>query len=289
MGRFLSQKQIESYRRDNFLSPIHALTTDEVQRYLRGFESYEEKLGGGPLRAWQLRKLHVRETWAAELIRHPRVLNAVEDLIGPDILVFNATFFIKEARGVQVTAWHQDATYFGLQPHLHVSAWIALTDAPESAGCMRFVPGSSAQGQLYHDSESVADSVNHGQQYIAETFDDSASCCAPLHAGQFSLHHTLVIHSSAPNTTDVRRIGFGVSYIPAGVVHGGTQPMGATLVRGTDESGNFDLEPDPRQFDLATNASNHARAYASYRRGYDEQIIKHRKRYARVGVRTSNG
>ena len=77
MGRFLSQKQIESYRRDNFLSPIHALTTDEVQRYLRGFESYEEKLGGGPLRAWQLRKLHVRETWAAELIRHPRVLNAL--------------------------------------------------------------------------------------------------------------------------------------------------------------------------------------------------------------------
>jgi len=280
MGIALSSQQVENYRRDNFLSPVDALTSDEVQFYRQSFATYEREAGGAPLKPWQLRKLHVREAWAAELVRHPHVLDAVQDIIGPDILVFNATFFIKDAGSAQLTAWHQDATYFGLSPHLHVSAWIALSDASEAAGCMRFIPGSAEQGQLYHATQNLTESVNHGQHYIPQVLDDGASRCAPLQVGQFSLHHTLIVHSSAPNATGERRIGFGVSYIPAEVRHRGSQPIGATLVRGGAADSGFQLESDPRDFDAEVNAENHRTAYASYRRAYDEQIADHENNYA---------
>lgn len=279
MPKVLTEQQIQRYRRENFLAPVDALSADAARHYRDALESYEAAQGGAPLKPWQYRKVHVREAWAAELVRHPRVLDAVEDLIGPDILIFNATFFIKEPRTGQITAWHQDATYFGLTPHEHVTAWIALSDASEAAGCMQFVVGSSGFGQLHHAPQKVASSVNHGSQTIVEPFDDSRVASAPLRAGQLSFHHTLVIHSSAPNGSDDRRIGFGISYIPAHVRHRGSYRMGATPARGIDRYGHFEMEPDPRAHDLATNAQNHEAAYRRYREGYDEQIAAHRQAY----------
>ena len=152
----------------------------------------------------------------ADLVRILRVLDAVEDLIGPDILIFNATFFIKNPGTDQITARHQDATYFGMQPYGHDGVDRAVRVSAES-GCMNFVVGSSGFGQLYHAPQTVAGSVNHGSQTIAEPFDDTNVAAAPLKAGEFSFHHTLVIHSSEPNRSQDRRIGFGISYIPAHV------------------------------------------------------------------------
>ena len=279
MPKALTQEQIERYGRENFLAPVDALSRDEARHYRNCLEAYEAAQGGRPLQPWQYRKVHVREAWAAELVRHPRILDAVEDLIGPDILVFNATFFIKEARTDQITAWHQDATYFGLTPHEHVTAWVALSDASEAAGCMQFVVGSSTFGQLHHAPQKVASSVNHGSQTIVEPFDESRIASAPLKPGQFSFHHTLVIHSSAPNMSDDRRIGFGISYIPVHVSHRGSYRMGATLTRGEDRFGHFALEPDPRGHDMAENARHHDAAYRRYREGYEEQIAAHRAAY----------
>ena len=279
MPKILSNSQAERFCRENFLAPLDALTTDEVNHYRGRLETYEVEQGGAPLEAWQYRKLHVREPWAAQLVRHPKVLDAIEDLIGPDILVFNSTFFIKEARAAQITAWHQDATYFGLQPYEHVSAWIALSEASEQAGCMRFVVGSSGFGQLHHAARKVVGSVNHGGQAIVETFDQSKVATAPLRAGQFSVHHTLAVHSSEPNQSDDRRIGIAVSCIPTHVQHVGNFKMGATLVRGVDRFHHFTLEPDPRAAAAADNVENHRAAYRRYREGYEEQIAAHREMY----------
>ncbi len=276
MPNVLSEEQIERYRRDNYLSPFALLTPAETAAYRAELEAYEREAGGAPLEPWQYRKLHVREPWCAELIRIPRVLDAVEDLIGPDILAFNATFFIKEPGSDQITAWHQDSTYFGLRPYEHVTAWIALSEASETSGCMEFVPGSSAWDQLHHAPQTVPGSVNHGGQTIVEPFDESQVLAAPLAAGEFSFHHTLVVHRSAPNRADDRRIGFGISYIPTRVEHLGSYPMGATLVRGEDTYGNFELEPDPRTHDTTANVRHHEAAYRRYREGYDEQVIEHR-------------
>jgi len=276
MPNILTDEQVAQYRRENFLAPFEALTSQEARDYRDCLEAYEREQGGAPLEPWQYRKVHVRESWAADLVRIPRVLDAVEDLIGPDILIFNATFFIKNPGTDQITAWHQDATYFGMQPYEHVTAWIALSEASEEAGCMNFVVGSSNLGQLYHAPQTVVGSVNHGSQAIAENFDDTNVKSAPLRAGQFSFHHTMVIHSSEPNRSDDRRIGFGISYIPAHVRHVGSYRMGASYARGTDRYGNFEIEPDPREHAAAENAQHHEAAYRRYREGYDEQVGAHK-------------
>jgi non-heme Fe2+,alpha-ketoglutarate-dependent halogenase len=279
MPKILTEGQIEQYRRENFLAPLEALTPEETQHYRACLERYEDEQGGARLAPWQYRKVHVREPWAAELVRIPRVLDAVEDLIGPDILIFNATFFIKEPGENQITAWHQDSTYFGMQPYEHVTAWIALSDASEKAGCMEFVVGSSGFGQLYHAPQTVVGSVNHGSQAIAEPFDDSHIASAPLKAGQFSFHHTLVVHSSAPNRSQDRRIGYGISYIPAHVHHVGSYRMGASHARGEDKYGHFEIEPDPREHGAAEGPAHHEAAYRRYREGYEEQVAAHKAAY----------
>jgi ectoine hydroxylase-related dioxygenase (phytanoyl-CoA dioxygenase family) len=208
-----------------------------------------------------------------DLLRHPAILDAVEGLIGPDILVFTCTWFIKEPESAAIAAWHQDATYFGLRPHRHVTAWVALTDATAESGCMEFLPGSHEGGQRPHLSGVVPESVNRAQQAVDGAVDDAPAVLAPLRAGEFSLHHTLTLHRSAPNRSRDRRIGLGISYIPTHVRHQSTTHKApATLVRGVDRFGHFELEPAPAaDLDPAAQAA-FARSYESYRAAYAEQV-----------------
>ena len=274
MLKKLNAEQVADYRRDGFLAAQPALDEEEVARYRAALEVHEATLGA-PLPPMQARKLHVRYPWAAELVRHEAVLDVIEDLIGPDILVFNATFFIKEAGTDGITAWHQDSTYFGLDPQEHVSGWVALSDASEEAGCMEFLPGSSGWGQLRHAAKVLPNSINHASQTVVEPFDDAAAVSVPVPAGSFSCHHTRVMHKSGPNRSDDRRIGLGISYIPAHVRHIGSVPMPATLVRGEDRYGHFDLEPDPRGMTPDAAEAAHKAAYAGYQTGYEEQMARH--------------
>ncbi|MGC2412668.1 MAG: phytanoyl-CoA dioxygenase family protein [Stellaceae bacterium] len=127
----LNQKQVEQYRHDGYLFPFPALSAAELAECNEGLARYEAWLGG-PVnqsdRRWRS-AAYVMLPWLDRLIRHRRILDVVEDLIGPDILVYTATFFIKEADSPTFAAWHQDATYFGLDPHEHVTAWVALSEA----------------------------------------------------------------------------------------------------------------------------------------------------------------
>jgi len=280
MPRMLSNDQIARYHRDNVLTPLQGTSAERAHYYRGRLERYEAAHGGPPLPASALRKTHVLLPWAAELVREPRVLDAVEDVLGPDVLVFNSTFFIKEPGAPTITAWHQDATHFGLRPYEHVTAWLALSTASRESGCMQVVSGSSALGQLHHQPQAFEHSINAGGQAIVEDFNAEPVIAVELSPGQFSLHHTLVIHSSAPNRGTDRRIGIGVSYIPTRVFHVGSRPMGATLVRGEDRFGHFELEPDPRDGSAQQAERAHEAAYRRYREGYDEQIECHRAAYS---------
>ncbi len=274
MVKKLTAEQVADYRRDGYIAAQPALDADEVVRYRAALEAHEAALGAHMLALppMQARKLHVRYPWAAELVRHPAILDVIEDLIGPDILIFNATFFIKEAGTDGITAWHQDSTYFGLDPLEHVSGWLALSDATPESGCMEFLPGSSGLGQLRHAAKASPTSINHASQVIVEPFDDSGTVLLPVPAGSFSCHHTLVLHQSGPNRSNDRRIGFGISYIPAHVRHLGSTPMPATLVRGEDRYGHFEPEPDPRTMTEEAAKAAHEAAYTSYQTGYEEQL-----------------
>ncbi|MBV9863194.1 MAG: phytanoyl-CoA dioxygenase family protein [Alphaproteobacteria bacterium] len=273
----LSSQQIEQYRHDGYLFPVPALSPDEVRACLAGLDRFEGWLGK-PLteadRKWRSAG-YVFMPWLDDLVQHPRILDALEDVIGPDILVYTCTFFIKEPHSPTFAAWHQDATYFGLRPHDHVTAWVALTEAGEQAGCMEVVPARGAPGQLRHAALGLADSINGGGQAIVESFAEEGAVMMALPAGSFSLHHTLCRHRSAPNRADHRRVGIGISYIPASVRTIGSHRLMGRLVRGRDTGGHFDLMPPPEGEFHPAAIERHERFYRRYRDNYAEQIREH--------------
>ncbi len=277
MPKKLSPADVDAYARDGFLSPNLALTRAEAAAALGQLAAFERTVGG-PLTsdgtdARYRSRTHVLLSWVHALTRHPAILDAVEDLIGPNILVYTSTWFIKEPDSAAIAAWHQDATYFGLRPYVHVTAWLALTDATAANGCREFLPGSHRGGQRAHRAGVVAGSVNRAGQAIVGEIDDAPAVHAPLRAGEFSLHHTLTLHRSQPNRSDGRRIGLAISYVPTSVEHLGVKhKTPAMLVRGVDTYGHFDLEPAPAaDLDEAARAA-YARSYARYRDAYAEQV-----------------
>ncbi len=279
MPKLLTDAQVEAYHRDGFVLPMGAMSAADARRYRGDLERFETRLGQPLTRAGRIyrSRTYLLFKWAQELVRHPKILDAVEDVIGPDILVFTTTWFIKEPGTPHVAAWHQDATHFGLDPNdQHVTAWLALSDASPDSGCMEFVPGSQRRGQLQH-GYGVEASVNDAGQWIPEpgAVDGAVQC--RLQPGEFSLHNTLTVHRSGPNNANDRRIGIGISYIPTSVRHTGSQRHTAHLVRGVDRFGHFDLDPAPTaDFDAAAQAV-HAASVDSYVTNYAEQVERHRR------------
>jgi hypothetical protein len=278
----LSQQQIERYRYDGYLYPLPALSAAELAECSAGLQRYEAWLGG-PVNAADRRwrsASYVMLPWVDRLAQHPKILDVVEDLIGPDILVYTATWFIKEAESPTFAAWHQDATYFGLDPHEHVTAWVALSDAGEEAGCMEVVSSRGEPRQLHHAALGLEHSINGGGQAIVERFYEVGGEMMALKAGEFSLHHTLCPHRSAPNHARHRRIGLGISYVPAHCRLTGTVRMYARLVRGRDNFDHFEPIPPPEGELHPAALARHEQVYQRYRDNYYEQIAAHDRAFA---------
>ena len=215
--------------------------------------------------------------WAANLARNPHILDRVEDLIGPDILIFTSTFFIKEPHSPTIAAWHQDSTYYGIEPKEEVTVWVALTEASEAAGCMEALSYRGKPRQLSHVSRAVRNSVNRAAQVITEPLDAGSPVAMPLQPGWFSMHHGLCPHRSGPNTSSHRRIGLGLNYIPTHTRPSGTIRQAAMLVRGTDRYGNFESVDWPREELGKAEVATHERAISLYRDGYLEEEARHAK------------
>ncbi len=157
---------------------------------------------------------------------------------------------------------------------------MALSEASLEAGCMEFVPGSHRWGQLRHGPDAVPGSINAGSQAISVPIDTTTAMYAPIKTGEVSLHHTLTAHNSPPNRSNDRRIGYGISYIQTRLRHSGTERMTATLVRGVDRYGHFDLEPDCRTLSPEARIEAHHRAYARYNSCYAEQMARSQRAVA---------
>jgi non-heme Fe2+,alpha-ketoglutarate-dependent halogenase len=255
MAKRLSTEAVAQYRRDGFHFPVRVLSAAEARSYRDRLEA-AERAAGGPLAGDRRHKVHLLYTWANELARHPAILDAVEDVIGPDILCWSTTFFTKEAHSSSFVSWHQDATYWGLSTDDVITAWVAFADAPVESGAMKFWPGSHLRNQLEHrDTFDQNNLLTRGQE-IAVDVPDGAGVDVTLKAGEMSLHHVLLVHGSGPNTTDDRRIGFAIRYIPPHVRQLKVRDS-AMLVRGRDAHGNFDMEPEPRaDLDVAALAAH---------------------------------
>jgi ectoine hydroxylase-related dioxygenase (phytanoyl-CoA dioxygenase family) len=258
-------EQIEQYRGDGFTGPVDVLNEVEVARYRAGLEAFERD-SGKILDFPERSKSYLLFDWADEIVHNSRVLDAVEDLIGPNILVYHLTMHIKEPATDAVVIWHQDDDYFRLDPGEQVTAWVALSDASELAGCMRMVPGTHRLGHLPHEERPSDRHLIRAGKGIFDRFEDGEGVPVPVGAGQMSLHHTHTVHCSGPNGGADRRIGVGVSYIPTHVRPKTDPRSSALLVRGEDCFGNFHAESRLRVSLSAEARAAHAKAYDFYMR-----------------------
>jgi len=231
-------KYRDSYLQQGYLSPLDIVDEATAGEHRKALERAEERLG--PVH--YMAKMHTVMTSPAELASHPEILDLVEQLIGPDILVYNVTYIIKEANTPKHVSWHQDLTYWGLDRDDQVSLWLALSDAGVDAGCMRVIPGSHRRGRLEHiTGEEDENNVLFQNQRVAD-IDESQAVPCPLRPGQASLHHGWLLHASAPNRTGGRRIGLNVQYIAPQVRQTKLPGYTAWLVRGKDRYGHYPPE-----------------------------------------------
>ncbi|MGB0505902.1 MAG: phytanoyl-CoA dioxygenase family protein [Pikeienuella sp.] len=207
MPKILTEDQIAAYHRDGFLSPVTVMTEEEAADFRARFEAAEAKWPEAT-QGVHRNNAHLNLTVLDELTHHPAILDAVEDLLGPDLLICGTVLFIKEAGDPGFVSWHQDVKYMGLDPYEDaVTIWLALTPSTNETGCMRMSPGSHKAG--LHDHEDTYGDQNiltRGQEVGG--VDESTAVDLVLRPGQMSFHHLTVLHASAPNNGNDRRIGF---------------------------------------------------------------------------------
>ncbi|HET6307216.1 MAG TPA: phytanoyl-CoA dioxygenase family protein [Rhodopila sp.] len=239
----LSEAAIRQYREQGYYAPVRVMARAEADAVRGKLEAFEAQAG---VMAGKLRhKSHLLFTWLNDLVRHPSILDAVEDVIGPDILCWGSSFFIKEARNPAFVSWHQDSTYWGLDPADVVTAWVALSDSTAANGAMRVIPGTHRLEQVPHrDTFRSENLLSRGQEIMVEV-DERQAVMLELQAGEMSLHHVRLIHGSDPNPSGLRRIGFAIRYIPTSVRQVAGARDHATLVRGVDRYGHFAPEERP--------------------------------------------
>ena len=179
-------------------APSTAFSPEQARAWRDRLEAFERAQRQKMTRGHNF-KPHLLFPWVDEIVHAPEVLDAVEDLIGPDIRLFHLSVWPKDPGSGTYVSWHQDATYFALEPACHVTAWVALTDAPVEAGCMEVVPGSHRLGQLPHAELQDTENLLSRGQTLAADVDRSRTAFMPVKAGQFSLHHTHLVHNSRPN------------------------------------------------------------------------------------------
>jgi chlorinating enzyme len=276
MPKCLTDDAVAAYRRDGFCFPVPVLSPDEVKRFRNSMESHEAKTGE-PLQGNFRHKAHLLFTWVDELVHHPKILDAAEDVLGPNLLCWTTNFFIKEPQSAGFVSWHQDAFYWGLSKDDVMTAWVALTPANLQNGCMKFLPRSQTQDHLKHvDTFHKDNLLSRGQEIAVKVeTDDTVDCI--LNPGEMSLHHVKLVHGSEPNRSNDRRIGLAIRYISTDVRQLKVRDS-ATLVRGTDRDGNFDHEPRPRrdldEAALAAHADAVGRQVKALYSGTDKQAFR---------------
>lgn len=240
----LTKEQIDQYWQDGFLFPFEVFSADEAAGYRARVEGIEKDWLAAdlphPLLQYKRVNANCVMPLAAEIATHPRVLDIVEGVLGPDLLIWSSEFFIKEPHTTHIVGTHQDLTYWGFgETSDQVTAWIALSPATVESGCMDFVAGSHKNPILPHiDTFSENNLLSRGQEIAVEVAEKDKTPII-LMPGQMSLHHGLTIHGSGPNRSDDRRIGFAIRYLNPNAQQKVAGLDYAMLARGVDRVGNF--------------------------------------------------
>ncbi|MEM7088180.1 MAG: phytanoyl-CoA dioxygenase family protein [Pseudomonadota bacterium] len=246
----LSLEQSTQYWNDGFLFPLTIFSEAEAAEIRSELEQIEQDWLDAdlplPLNTYKRVNAHLVMPLAARVALDPRVLDAVQGVLGPDIMVWSAEFFIKEPRTAHTVGMHQDLTYWGMgETPDQVTAWIALSPATVDSGCMDFVQASHKNPILPHnDTYSETNLLSRGQEVAVDVAEEDKTHIE-LAPGQMSLHHGLTIHGSGPNRSDDRRIGLAIRYLNPNAKQLVAERDYALLARGADGNGNFVQVPSP--------------------------------------------
>ena len=236
----------DSYARDGYIFPLDVISPDEAAILRADYEAAESMLAGDDqkMRLLRLYPDRLLPTFS-DLVRHPKILAYVSQILGADLMVWSADMFIKEAQSPKIVSWHQDLTYWGLDDATEITCWVALSDASVASGCMQFVAGSHKQLLVPHQDTFDADNLlSRGQEIAVEVNQDEA-ISAELAPGQASLHHGHLFHGSPPNFTDDRRMGVAIRFITPAMKQTSNARTMVSHVSGKDTYGHFDLTMPP--------------------------------------------
>jgi non-heme Fe2+,alpha-ketoglutarate-dependent halogenase len=260
----LNETQRRQFEQKGYLCPLQALSAGEVQRYLTCYLDYiarhRERLDGlQPNQQYQvLSETHFVLPWVYEIVSNPRILDAVETLLGPNLLAWSTNWFSKMPGEKTYVGWHQDGTYWNLRPPAVVTAWVALSPSISSNGCMRVIPRTHTQPLMPQRETYIPENALSRGQEIAVDVDERQAVDLNLQPGEMSLHHIWIVHGSNANTSpDTPRIGIAIRYTKPQVVQESPMKPLALLVRGRDDYGNFEILPPPQRDLPSEEAQKH--------------------------------
>ena len=240
----ITSDQVQAFDEQGYLTGIDIHDANKAARCRAAFDELEAREGKENCEiGLQGRHIDQRFTW--ELASEVKILDWIEALIGPDILVLSTHFFCKypTAEKQKFVAWHQDVTYWGLDPPYALTAWYAIDDSDVDNGCMRVVPGTHRDGVVEHDKSARPGNLLSINQEVAFEVDDTKAVDLILKAGQISIHHGHLIHGSNPNLSARRRCGLTIRFCPPNVKPINANSLGtpwpAVLARGEDRFKNF--------------------------------------------------
>lgn len=242
-----SRSIAEGYERDGFVFPFDAITAEEARAVRADLEAAEAELADDPERLALLRSYPDRLLPSFDdLIRNENLIAAASAVLGPDLMVWSAGLFIKEANSPKIVSWHQDLTYWGLDDAEETTCWVALSPSTTASGCMKFVPGSHKKQLVAHvDTFDDNNLLSRGQE-IAVDVNEEDGVAVELQPGQASMHHGHLFHASGPNTTDDRRIGSAIRYVKTSMKQQSGDRSLVALVSGEDHYGHFTIAGPPK-------------------------------------------
>ena len=233
---YLSSNQLKQYEDEGFVSPIDIFSKDKAKEIRKEIELIEREIPNELEKSGRY-NAHLISPLLDEVTHNSEILDAVQSLIGKDILVCGTTLFIKNPNVKGFVSYHQDAKYIGLEPHNWVTAWVAITDSNENNGCMRVWSGSHKDNLKDHDQNFNERNLLTRGQTIKNVPKEKTTPLI-LKAGQMSLHHPTVVHGSDLNHSNDRRIGFVIqSYIGTNV----KQVLGINSVQLARGKDNFNF------------------------------------------------
>ncbi|MBK19705.1 MAG: hypothetical protein CMM52_12805 [Rhodospirillaceae bacterium] len=244
MPKALSEQQVQQFHDDGFLFPYDVYTEEEAAGLWQKFNALEEQLGEEPQNRFRI-KAQLPFPWLCDIVSNEKLLDAVEDLVGPNILCWGASFFTKKANDPRFISWHTDSFVYGFEPAETVTAWLGFNDSTIESGCLRYIAGSHKQVSTHEIKPHPDNLATLGQNVINVPEDEAVY--AELKAGQVVLHHESVVHSSGPNNANHPRIGFSIHYVAPHVRETRYEGATAMLLRGEDTHGYWGLDPVPKQ------------------------------------------